>query len=130
MQEAVIGSFLLNLGPYPDTVATSPAKTTSDYTPCVIRIGTSIPRSRIFMFENFWLEHTDFKDVVRNIWEQAVDESDSAKVISAKFKTLRKGLKIWLKNLSDLKTTINNTNAVILLLDYLEEYKGLTTDEN
>ncbi|KAM3292613.1 hypothetical protein ACQJBY_036379 [Aegilops geniculata] len=114
---------------YPDTLAYPLAKTTSDHVPFMVKIGTSIPKSHIFRFENYWLEHEDFMSVVQNNWNQEVDEVDSAKKIAAKFKRLRKGLKIWARNLSDLKKIIANTNFLILCFDYLEEARELTTVE-
>jgi hypothetical protein len=104
-------------------------KPTSDHVPCVIAIGTKIPRAKIFRFENYWLEHSDFKQVVQNIWNIPVGYSDSAKKINAKFKNLRRGLKLWAKNLPCLKHQIQKTNEVIELLDIIEELRTLTVDE-
>ena len=42
---------------YPNTVVLPLAKITSDHIPCKINIGTSIPKSNIFRFDNFWPEH-------------------------------------------------------------------------
>lgn len=67
--------------------------------------------------------------MVKDIWEQPVPEHDSAKIISAKFKRLRKGLKNWSRNISDLKKIIRNTNEVILFFDALEEFRQLSRDE-
>ena len=114
---------------YPATLAHPLAKTTSDHVPFMVKIGTSIPKSHIFRFENFWLEHNDFLSVVHNIWTQDVTEVDSAKIIATKFKRLRKGLKNWARNLSNLKKIIANTNFLILCFDYLEEARDLTTVE-
>lgn len=79
---------------YPATYALPLAKTTSNHTPIMIKIATSIPKTNICRFENCWLEHHQFKEVVKELWDQDVNESDSAKTI-AKFKRLGKGLKIW-----------------------------------
>jgi hypothetical protein len=38
---------------YPDTSAIPLAKTASDHVPIMIKIGTSIPRAKIFRFENY-----------------------------------------------------------------------------
>ena len=115
---------------FPKTSVRTSAKTTSDHAPCCISIGTSIPKSSIFRFENFWLKHQDFKQVVANNWNQPIHESDSAKIITAKFKRLRKGLKIWARSLSNLATTIQATNEVIHMWDYLEEFRPLNVVEN
>ena len=115
---------------YPNTMAIPLARTTSNHVPIVIKIGTSIPKSKIFRFENFWLQHPQFKEVVKNIWEQQVSETDSAKSISAKFKRLRKGLKIWSKSCSNLKLSIYNCTEVILMYDHIEEWRQLSVEEH
>ena len=98
---------------YPNTMVTPLSKPISDHTPFNIQIGTSIPRSTLFRFENYWLSHHDFKEKVKSIGEQDIPESDSAKRITAKFKRPRKGIKIWAKDKSQLASTIKDTSAVI-----------------
>ena len=86
-----------------------------------------MPKSKIFRFEFFWL---DFKKVFKDIWDQPIQEEDSAKIITAKFKRLRKGLKIWSKNTSNLASTIKASNEVIHMWDFFEEYRPLTDIEH
>ena len=43
---------------YPDTLALPMAKQISDHLPCMIKIVTNIPKSRVFRFENYWLNHS------------------------------------------------------------------------
>jgi hypothetical protein len=50
---------------------------------------------------------------VRNAWNIPVNYSDSAKKINAKFQNLRRGLKLWGKNLPCLRKTIAQVNEVI-----------------
>jgi hypothetical protein len=50
---------------------------------------------------------------------------DKAKQISAKFKALRARLKQWSKNISNLRILISNCNAVINVLDSIEDQRGL-----
>ncbi|XP_073360494.1 uncharacterized protein [Aegilops tauschii subsp. strangulata] len=114
---------------FPSSQAIPLAKTTSGHIPIVIKVGTCIPRSQIFRFENFWLKHPQFKEVVKNNWEQEVHETDSAKCIAAKFKRLRKVLKIWSKTISNLKDTIKNIIFMILFYDVIEEYRDLSMEE-
>ena len=104
---------------YLNTMVTPLSKPISDHTPFNIQIGTSIPRSTLFRFENYWLSHHDFKEKVKSIWEQDIPESDSAKRITAKFKRPRKDIKIWAKDKSQLASTIKNTSAVIEFFDSL-----------
>ncbi|XP_073368012.1 uncharacterized protein [Aegilops tauschii subsp. strangulata] len=115
---------------YPSTFAIPLAKTVSDHVPIKIQIESSIPRANIFRFENFWLEHHQFKEVVSSIWSQEVEASDSAKVIATKFKRPRKGLKNWAKNLSDLRKIIADTNFMILCYDIIKEFRLLYVEEH
>ena len=70
-----------------------------------------------------------FKDTVKNIWQQDVNETDSAKRIVAKFKRLRKGLKIWAKELSQLTKLIQACNDLIMLYDTFEDFRSLSNVE-
>jgi hypothetical protein len=99
---------------------------TSNHVPCVIFIPTSIPRRNIFHFENFWLDHHDFMNVVQQGWVAPVYIIDVAKVITAKSKNLRRVLKDWQKNLSSLKLAIANVKLTISFLLFIEEFKDLT----
>ena len=48
---------------------------------------------------------------------------------NAKFKNVRRGLKLWAKQLPCLKAQICNVNATIDLLDIMEEMRTLTVHE-
>ena len=67
--------------------------------------------------------------MVSDIWNQPTQESDSAKSIIAKFKRLRKGLKIWAKSISNLAAIIKATNEVIHMWYFLEEFRPLSNIE-
>src|SRR3954471_2776820 len=69
------------------------AKTASDHVPCVVSIGTSIPRANIFRFENFWVEQEGFMDCVKQSWNKPSDKSHISARLVQKFKTLRDILK-------------------------------------
>jgi len=58
-------------------------------TPCIIEIATDIPRSNIFHFENYWMEHELFTQVVHHGWSLPTFQTDAAKNLMAKFKNLR-----------------------------------------
>ena len=104
------------------------ARPTSDHVPCVVSIGTSIPKPAVFRFENHWIRMPGFMDKVRSIW-QIECPGDAAKCISSKLKLLRKGLKKWSTSFSSLNRYIDNCNAVILLLDETEELRALHITE-
>ena len=92
------------------------AKTTSDHIPCKIVIGTAIPKSNIFRFENFWPQHPGFADTVKEGWEKQMRNSrDSASSLVGKLKNTRYSLKQWSKKLSNLSALISMCNKVIFL---------------
>jgi hypothetical protein len=116
---------------YPNTEVLPLAKITSDHIPCRITVSTRIPKSNIFRFENFWVEHDGFFDLVHNYWSSLSEPRNvnSAKVICLKFKKLRGELKAWSKSLSNLSLLIENCNKVIGFMDTLEDRRGLYNPE-
>lgn len=52
----------------PYTAAKALVMKTSDHWPYVIEIKTNIPKSKIFRFENFWMEHESFLPLVAACW--------------------------------------------------------------
>jgi hypothetical protein len=111
---------------YPDSSVSSLSMEPSDHVPCVVNINTSIPRTSIFRFENYWMEHEHFFAVVAHGWAVPTVQTDSAKILSAKFKNLRRVLKAWQSQISNLKANIANVKSMPILLGILEEYRDLT----
>ena len=110
---------------YPNAEVLPMAKITSDHIPCKVAISTSMPRSNIFRFENYWVEQEDFLETVQNSWLTAPNMHTATRTISSKFKSLRSALKMWSKGISNLKLLIGNCNLVICFLDSLEDRRGL-----
>ena len=94
-----------------------------------VNIATNIPKGKIFRFENYWMEHEVFMDEVRHGWSIPTQQSDVAKVISAKFKNLRRVLKAWQVQLSSLKDNIENVKLVLWLIQLVEFHRDLTIEE-
>jgi hypothetical protein len=46
-------------------------RTTSGHIPFVLHIGSSIPKSKMFRFENYWIEHRGFLDTVNLHWNSS-----------------------------------------------------------
>jgi hypothetical protein len=113
---------------FPNTLVNPLAKPTSDHIPCVISVGTNIPKAKVFRFENHWVRMPGFLDVVNSIWEINCP-GDAAKSLSANFKRLRKGLKQWSTSFSVLSTLISNCNKIILMLDSYEDLRVLHITE-
>lgn len=114
---------------YPLTIAHSLIMETSDRWPCVVEMKTSIPKGRIFRFENYWLSHPDFLTIVSDSWSIPTSQQDPTKILTARFKALRSSLKSWHAQLSNLKKTISNVKLVISLLDAIEEWRDLELHE-
>jgi hypothetical protein len=114
---------------FPNTLLLPLAKPTSDHLPCVVQIGTKIPKANVFRFENFWVQHPGFLDVVEQAWNMEVRASASDSIIVAKMKNLRRALKKWSKGLSKINSLIKNCNDVMLILDKLEELRPLFIQE-
>jgi hypothetical protein len=110
---------------YPNTLMLPLARTTSDHTPCMIQIGTSIPKVKVFRFENFWIDQPGFLNIVQAVWQSEFKSTCSATKLSTKFKLLRRMLRRWAQNLSNLKKQIQVCNEVVLILDKLEENRRL-----
>jgi hypothetical protein len=99
---------------YPNTIVKDLDMAPFDHTPCLVSISTSIPRSKVFRFENYWLLSDQFSGILSDCWSMPVQESDCAKIITAKFKNLRKKIREWQTSKSGLKTTIEKykTNSL------------------
>jgi hypothetical protein len=110
---------------FPFTVVLPLARITSDHLPCNIQIGTNISKANIHRFENFWLNHPECLEQIRNasIWH--VNVVNSAHVVSAEFKYLRRTLKLWSRYISNRKKLIANCNLTIAFFDKLEEIRTL-----
>ena len=80
---------------YPFTEALPLARTASDHVPCVVVIKTSIPKCKIFRFENYWVHMEGFLECVQRSWSKPSNKSHSSAIITDKMKTLRQDLKRW-----------------------------------
>ena len=107
---------------YPMTQVLPLAKTASDHVPCVVSIGTTIPKSNIFRFENFWIEQEGFMDCVKRSWSTSSVKSHITARLVDKFKRLRGHIKTWQRNISNLKLLIQKCTRVIFILDCQEEF--------
>jgi len=63
---------------YPNTTLTSLVRSTSDHTPLLITISSTIPKSPLFRFENAWLLQPTFLPSVLLAWQEAPPHADTA----------------------------------------------------
>jgi hypothetical protein len=115
---------------FPNTLVLPLAKITSDHIPYKVSIGTSIPKSNIFRFENFWPNHPGFMEAVQSGWIKLVRNSkDAASVLAGKLKNVRYTMKNWSKGISKLSLLISNCNTIIMFLDFVEDSRTFYTHE-
>ena len=60
---------------YPMTEVLPLDKTASNHVPCVVTIKTSIPKSKIFWFENYWVKLEGFMECVEQSWQKPSHKS-------------------------------------------------------
>jgi hypothetical protein len=94
-----------------------------------VEINTPIPQSRIFRFENFWLSLEDFLPTVISGWNCPGSILDSARMLSAKFKNLRKVIREWRKSLPNLSLAIEKIKLVLNFLETIELFRDLSLPE-
>jgi hypothetical protein len=115
---------------YPDTSVQMLSRPLCDHSPYVISISTFVPKSKLFRFENFWMDFPDFLSMVYLHWNTSPYFATVAQSINAKSRQVRAGVKFWSKELSKFGKLINNCNFVLALLDGLEEQRILNLLES
>jgi len=93
---------------FPATFIQPLSRPISDHIPFLLQIGSRVPRSRMFRFENFWIQHPGFLEIVSLHWNNSPFVGNAAKNLSSRLKHVRAGLKSWSKNLSSLNKLIYN----------------------
>jgi hypothetical protein len=114
---------------YPGSYVSTLSRDISDHTPCLISISTDIPKAKVFRFENYWLLHEEFMQVMEHRWNVPINQSNKAKMVTTKLENLRRVLRAWQGQLSNLNTTINNNKVMLSFLDMIEESRDLTLEE-
>jgi len=107
---------------YPNTKATILVAEVSDHALYLIEVATDIPKGN--KFENYWMEHEHFLQVVQRGWSILTFQTDVAKNLTAKFKNLRRVLKTWQRNISSLSANISNVKLILSLMELLEAHKN------
>jgi hypothetical protein len=93
-------------------------------------MDSHIPRASIFQFENYWADFPSFFNTVKEHWHSNLFlQIWLRQYIYGKFKQLRRGLKKWRKELSQLNKIINNCSWVLAFLDGLEDERILSVAE-
>lgn len=77
---------------YPNSMVKPLGRPISDHVPCNVIIQTKIPKSKLFRFENFWIAHPGFMDVVSSAWAKPIKHGknhNAASVLCQKLKAVR-----------------------------------------
>ena len=75
------------------------------------------------------MQHESLKPIIWQAWSIQTNLQDPTKIITAKFKNLRRILKIWKENLSSFGQVIQNVKATIYLLESIELIRDLSLSE-
>lgn len=73
---------------FPNTMIFPLAETASDHVPCVVSIATSIPKAKVFRFENYWVDLLGFHECAQKSWSAPTKKTNSATILTDKFKRL------------------------------------------
>lgn len=103
----------------PNTMLSSLTRSTSDHVPLKIEISTTIPKSKIFRFENYWIHSPCFNDVVSTARSCQTSNSDPATLIASRLKETRSAIRTWRKSFSHISQQETNCQNVINLLDFV-----------
>lgn len=84
---------------FPATSVQPLSRPISDHIPYVINIGSRVPSSKHFRFENFWVEFPDFHQVVELHWKSNPYYANAAKTLSANLSKLELAWKLGAINI-------------------------------
>jgi hypothetical protein len=131
-QESQLDSFFSSISwvaSYPGSKVTTLSGDISDHYSCRVSISTNIPKAKIFRFENFWMLHDDFSQVLQHGWSMPTFQTDDARILTAKLKNLRRVFRRWQANLANIAKTTGNNKMILRLTDLLEEFRDLSLKE-
>jgi hypothetical protein len=63
---------------YPGSSVTTLSRDISDHMSCLVSITTDVPKAKVFRFENYWLQHDDFMQVMNLGWNIRVVQNAKA----------------------------------------------------
>jgi hypothetical protein len=75
------------------------------------------------------MEFDGFNDTVMKYWQHTGIYKNAAQDLTARFKSVRQGLKKWSRNLSKLNSVIDSCEYILAMIDGLEDQRVLSTQE-
>lgn len=115
--------------PYHCTTLTSLVRPTSDHTPILATLSTTIPHPNLFRFENARLRNQSFLPAVFPAWHDAAPHADATGFLAGCLKSTRAAAKVWARRNRAPPAIIPDCKFLILLLDSFEETRSLSSAE-
>jgi hypothetical protein len=102
----------------------------ADHCPLVLRYCSDDWGPKPFRFNNYWLKHKDFKDVVLNAWSSTSVDGWMGHILKVKLKSLKGIIKEWnVKTFGEVELKRRDFIKRILDLDIKSEVAGLDEGE-
>ena len=102
----------------------------SDHFPICLESLVAARGKAPFRFENMWLEHEGFSDLIREWWGELQVQGFASYVVASKLKHLKEKLKVWNRvTFGDIRVRKLKLLDSINLLDLKEESSGLVSEE-
>ncbi|CAN6228896.1 unnamed protein product [Urochloa humidicola] len=113
---------------FPNTTLTSRTRFSSDHVPLMVTASSHVPRSSCFRFENAWMQHEAFRELMINTLH-APCRGSAATSFTQRLKHCRRECRAWARRLRPIDKRENDTRILITALDLLEEARPLTKAE-
>ncbi|XP_021317616.1 uncharacterized protein LOC110435860 [Sorghum bicolor] len=114
---------------FPMANLSSLPRPTSDHTPVMLTLSTTLPKTTTFHFENFWLHNSSFLPHVTDAWNRAPMCADAARQLAVCIKSTRTAIKVWARCIRAPIHQINDCQFLVQLFDFFEETRALSNDE-
>lgn len=101
----------------PNTTLHFVPRITSDHCPLKIVASTTVPRPRIFRYENNWKFRQGFADLIAQTWRQFPLAADTAKCLAQNLKQLRRNIGAWRKTLKSDRVLLDTNKFVLAFFD-------------
>jgi hypothetical protein len=93
---------------YPGSTTKTLSKDISDHSPGFISILTDIPKAKKIRFENNWMLHDDFMQIMEHGWNLPNNQTDKEKRKGLKLKNLRTVFRQCQGQMENLANVIDN----------------------
>ncbi|KAF8670729.1 hypothetical protein HU200_050394 [Digitaria exilis] len=114
---------------FPNTCLTSLTRSVSNHVPLLLTASTKVPKGACFRFEDAWLHHAAFKDLMQ-VTLANHSHGSSAQALVKRLKNCHRACRSWSRQLRPLDQRENDTKSLVDALDLLEEVRPLHHSED